>query len=303
VKQWLFQQEPVAALRATAKQLVGGGRPGRALEIDPDDTFIVSYPRSGNTWTRFLVANLLHRDGSTTFENIDARVPAIYKATSRELAGAPRPRILKSHEYFDPRYPRVIYIARDPRDVAVSYYYYRLKRRFMTDAVSIERFVTDFVAGRVGEFGTWYENVQSWLATRGGDEQRFLFTRYEDMKARPRDEVARMARFLGIPLAAAELDRVVDQSSFARMQELEKQTGAAWRPLKDSRSDIQFVRGGSVGGWRERLPRAASLAIESAWSDLMVKLGYACERPAAGAPRDESRVADLRARNGREQHP
>ncbi len=43
------------------------------LAVRPDDTFIVSYPRSGNTWTRFLIANLLHPQEPVTFANIERR--------------------------------------------------------------------------------------------------------------------------------------------------------------------------------------------------------------------------------------
>ena len=48
---------------------------GRSLAVYPDDTFIVSYPRSGNTWTRFLIANLLHPEEPATFANIERLVP------------------------------------------------------------------------------------------------------------------------------------------------------------------------------------------------------------------------------------
>ena len=43
------------------------------------------------------------------------------------MRALPRPRVLKSHESFQPHYPSVIYIVRDPRDVAVSYYHHAMK--------------------------------------------------------------------------------------------------------------------------------------------------------------------------------
>src|ERR671925_279845 len=102
--------------------LLGRRNAGRNLTVFPDDVFLVSYPRSGNTWTRFLIANLIYPSEPVNFANIESRVPEIYLWRDRDLRKLSRPRILKSHEYFDPRYKKTIYIARDPRDVAVSVY-------------------------------------------------------------------------------------------------------------------------------------------------------------------------------------
>ena len=95
----------------------------------PDDTFIVSYPRSGNTWTRFLVANLLFADRPVTFANIEELVPDAEAQSSLYMKRVPSPRVIKSHEYFDHRYPKMLYIVRDPRDVVLSYYNFSRKYR------------------------------------------------------------------------------------------------------------------------------------------------------------------------------
>src|SRR5437660_7753546 len=105
---------------AGARVFLGLHHPGRNLDVFDDDVFVVSYPRSGNTWTRFLIANLLHPEEPATFLNIGRLVPDAEVQSSRYMRGIPSPRVIKSHTYFDPRYPRVIYIVRDPRDVAPS---------------------------------------------------------------------------------------------------------------------------------------------------------------------------------------
>ena len=78
-------------------------RPGRNLEVFPDDTFLLSYPKSGNTWSRFLVANLIHAPEPVDFSNINRIIPDTEGTTKRYLNSLPRPRVLKSHQYFDPR--------------------------------------------------------------------------------------------------------------------------------------------------------------------------------------------------------
>ena len=153
-------------IKETAKVLLGRGKAGRNLTVFPDDIFIVSYPKSGNTWTRFLVGNLVYPKDVIDFSNIELKVPDIYQNINDILLRIPRPRILKSHEYFDPRYKKVIYIVRDPRDVAVSYYYYHIKVRRIDDKYPIDRFIQRFIRGELDSFGSWEENVGSWMGVR-----------------------------------------------------------------------------------------------------------------------------------------
>ncbi len=89
---------------------------GRDVEVLPGDVFIVSYPKSGNTWTRFLLGNLIYQDEPITFANVEDRLPSLYLYSNRKLRKLPR--ILKSHDCFDPRYKTVIYIVRERLSIA-----------------------------------------------------------------------------------------------------------------------------------------------------------------------------------------
>src|SRR5881392_1388832 len=159
---------------------------GRRVEVHPNDVFLVSYPRSGNTWVRFLIGNLAYPDDPVTFANIEHRIPSIYTYPNRVLRRLPR--ILKSHECFDPRYPRVIYIVRDPRDVAVSFYFYNIKVGVIPEEYSIEDFVRRFLApnvvGYADRVGCWQDHVLSWIRLRQG-KLGFALIRYEDLLADP----------------------------------------------------------------------------------------------------------------------
>ena len=76
-----------------------GSGPGRSLPILPDDVYLTSYPRSGNTWLRMVLSTL--RWGRSTLGTLNARIGDIYLVPEEELARLERPRWLKSHEPLD----------------------------------------------------------------------------------------------------------------------------------------------------------------------------------------------------------
>jgi len=257
------------------KFILGRDIAGRDLSVHADDTFVVSYPRSGNTWTRFLVANLLHPDEPANFANIERLVPDSEAQSCKYFKSIPRPRVIKSHQYFDPRFKKVIYIVRDPRDVALSYYDFQRKYRQIEDGYPLSKYVNDFVGGHLSsaDWGTWGENVGSWVATRQ-KHPGFLLLRYEDMVVDTERESAKIAVFMGLEPSRQLLANTIDLSSAERMRGLEKIQGSEWVSTKNKRSDIPFIRTASSGGWRNLLPPDAIAAIESAWGPLMTTLGY-----------------------------
>ena len=272
----------IFGIKSVLKYLMGTDIADRNVAVHPDDTFIVSYPRSGNTWTRFLIANLLHPEVEVGFANIDSFVPDTAALSSRALKRTPRPRVLKSHQYFDHRYPKVIYVVRDPRDVALSYYQFHLKYGFIHDGHPMEQFVADFVGGRLvsADWGTWSENVASWLYTRG-DGPTFLLARYEDLKQNTARELSRIARFLGVDARPELLSKVIERSSAQRMRELEAKDQDQWLGTRKHRKDIPFVGEASAGGWEQKLPPESTALIEATWGQLMITLGYKLSSRAA----------------------
>src|SRR2546423_3783309 len=155
-------------LVAGAKRALGLHCPGRDLDVFSDDVFLVSYPKSGNTWTRFLIANLLYPECNPDFTNINELIPDPEALSKRRLAQLPRPRIIKTHQYYHPNYKNIICIVRDPRDVAVSEYYFHRKRRAYVDDFPMEDHVRNFVAGNSTLYGGGGQNIATWLTTRAG---------------------------------------------------------------------------------------------------------------------------------------
>lgn len=268
------------ALAQVGRVVTGRQIAGRNLTVFPDDVFVTSYPRSGNTWTRFLISNLVYQDEPTTFANIEQRIPEIYFNSDHRMRSLARPRVLKSHECFQPNYPRVIYIVRDPRDVAVSFYHHNVKAGNIPDDYPMDAFIPRFIAAEFDrKWGSWADHVQSWLLLRQ-DRPGFLMMRYEDMKKTTITELARLVAFLEtcqfrqIDGSPEKLQRAVQLSSPERMRQLEKEQSADWVLTKKTRSDKPFVRTATSGGWKSTLSAAAVEAIEDAWGPIMESLGY-----------------------------
>jgi hypothetical protein len=262
-------------VKAVSSTVLGTAPAGRGLTVFPDDVFLASYFRSGSTWWRFLVGNLVHQDETVSFANLDRLVPSIHSVSDRKLRKLPR--ILNSHEPFDPRYPRVIYLVRDPRDVAVSFYYYNLKTRNLQDGFPLDEFVKRYVAGQpvsyANRLGSWEDHALSWIRMRQGRDS-FLLLRYEDLLAAPEKELPKAAALLRIDASPERIARAIRLSSASQMRSLEKKEWKQFSGTKESRQDIPFVREAKSGAWRQHLSEASVRLIEESWGSTMQSLGY-----------------------------
>ena len=244
-------------------------RRGRRLTVFPDDVFVASYPRSGNTWVRFLIANLLQQDAPASPEYVGARVPDIYHVPDSELLKLPRPRYLKTHEPFHPRYPRVVYILRDPRDVASSYLNFFRRRNRVDEETTLDAFLPRFVDGKL-PFGSWRDHVSEWITVRGGDAD-FLLVRYELLEEAPEGQLERIAAFLGIPPDGNAIRQAVERSGLDVMRALEEDRrqrgGTAEEGLRLGIAEI------GTEAEDERSKGAMDLLVDR-WAPTMRELGY-----------------------------
>jgi hypothetical protein len=275
----------------SAKYILGTVPPDRLIQAPHDASFLVSFPKSGNTWTRFLIGNLTHPDEPVTFANVDRIVPDIHGMAVRDVVTVLPPRIFKSHESFDPRYQRVIYIVRDPRDVAVSSYHFARKGRHIADSVPIEAYVSTIFLRGGHTYGSWAEHLRSWLvnpsniskmlrrqnfsiADLGPTGRRFILVRYEDLLDNTEQELGKVAEFMGLQVSSEQVTRAVKSSSVDKMKQLEQKQSHLWGSTKQGRKDINFVREARSGQWEKSLSAISVAEIESVWGYLMESLGY-----------------------------
>jgi len=241
--------------------------------IYPDDVFVVSYPKSGNTWMRFLIGNYL-TGNDCTFENCHRITPDIHM-NPEYCSEVERPRFIKSHSPYHPRYPNVIYIVRDGRDVAVSYYHHCLKMQNIPSDTSFSEFLGSFNAGEVDEFGTWSDHVHSWL-DQGADNM--ILVRYEDLLNDTESEFRRVLSFTGLSVDEAALSSALEASRFENMQRQERNQHDQLDVLKDSDASKRFVRKGKHGAWKNAFEERYYEAFLDTHASALQRLGYLSEK-------------------------
>uniref|UniRef100_A0A8C5F2A5 Sulfotransferase n=1 Tax=Gopherus evgoodei TaxID=1825980 RepID=A0A8C5F2A5_9SAUR len=169
------------------------------FQAQPDDLLISTYPKSGGrsstTWISEII-DMIYNDGDPEKCKRDAiymRVPFLEFAVPGIPTGVEllrqtpaQRRLVKTHlpvqllpVSFWEQDCQMIYVARNPKDVAVSYYHFYQMAKVHPEPGPWDHFLADFMAGAVS-FGSWYQHVRGWWEKRR--EQRVLYLFYEDMK-------------------------------------------------------------------------------------------------------------------------
>jgi hypothetical protein len=273
---------------------------------------LASYPKSGNTWLRALLTNFLgpgdqpadinnlgagrgeHAASRALFDElagvqasafdrpaIDRLRPEVY----RRLAAASKEDVfIKAHDAWartdagEPMFPAevtrvVLYVVRNPLDVAVSWAHHR----GVTAAATVTQMcggpAPDDDQGHLGgqlpqHIGSWHGHVRSWLDASG---LPCHVVRFEDLHRDPEPTFARVLEACGLPADPALVRRSVEFSDFAelRRQELERGFGE-----RSPNARGEFFRRGKVGGWRTDLPGALALRLTDCNREMMMRFGY-----------------------------
>ncbi len=283
--------------------------------------WLASYPRSGNTWLRAFLHNLLRNSDEPydinrlqdfTLIDSDARWyrmldPRLPTELTKEEVAAFRPRahaamtaafpdtvLVKTHSALveDRGTPMItlehtagaIYVVRNPLDVAVSYsHHYGVS---LDEAVAAMNRPGNQSIGNQEDFvyelhGSWSEHVRSWTAA---PNQALHVVRYEDMAEKPGDAFGGVARFLGLDVGSDRLARAVERSRFGVLQQQEARHGFRERSRKADR----FFRAGEVGQGSRRLTPDLIDALCAANRESMMRFGY---WPASPGSRPEGHAA------------
>jgi hypothetical protein len=251
------------------------------LGLKPQDVFQASYPRSGSTWLRFMLFEILCGE-EPGFKKLEDRLPEIqwHRGVAPILPNGGR--LIKTHEQYRKDYKRAIFLVRDVRDVLLSGYA-RAVEVGIADLVSkgdFDSFLQAFMDGSALQMGSWQEHSRSYLESPIARDGNLLVVKYEELRKSPERTLAQIIQFLGITLNTQVIRKAIEDNSLQQMRKKEDNAREAGEesvllsPHKSSREDGRFVRKGSVGGWRGKLTEAQLKLVDHYAGDTLATLGY-----------------------------
>ncbi|XP_011684337.1 PREDICTED: sulfotransferase 1C4-like [Wasmannia auropunctata] len=244
------------------------------FKICPDDVWIVTYPRSGTTVTQeliWLVANdmnfeeALQRTLLERFPFIDTTVilddqifsttvsngQNMDKYTVEFVQNQPSPRFIKSHIPID-LLPtvinsgcKIVYVARNPRDVVVSWYNFQKDIKIFEFQGSFERFCNNFMDDNT-HYSPYWKHVKEAWAIR--DKANMLFLFYEDLIKDLPGTIKKIAAFFGKAYSDEQIAKLAEH---LKIENFRKNPMVNQPSPSSTMNPEAFIRQGQVNSWKE----------------------------------------------------
>ncbi|KAM3922400.1 sulfotransferase 2B1-like [Leptodactylus fuscus] len=249
------------------------------FEVFDDDIYNVTFPKSGTNWM-IEILNLIKHKGDVTKTNatpIFSRSPWYELPASQEqVQKLDSPRIISSHlphhifakSYFKSK-AKIIYTMRNPRDIIVSLFHFTKILSLYTPIENFQNFIEEFIQGKVA-FGSWFDHVKGWMQMK--DHERFFFITYEELLQDLRGSVVRICKFLGQELDDAQIDSVVEHSTFKSMKDNPMSNWSQMPSDIMDQSKGAFMRKGISGDWKNHFTVAQSEYFDKIYQEKMKDL-------------------------------
>lgn len=235
------------------------------IVVKPQDVYLVSFPKSGNTWMRFLLINYLFnfKNEKLIYDDLEKFIPSVHKSSKKSINSRKGDRIIKSH-FVEPFYPKIIYVIRDGRDALVSYYYYQKDLRGFEG--SFEDFYdSDFSS----DAGTWDEHLRAAIKYEEKNSNDIIFIKYEDLKSNPEEVFGKVITFLGKSIDKKQLKFAIENSSFNKLKQMQESDGVEIEERK-----INFFRKGTSNQWTNYFSEKMNSHFVEKSQDLLKRFNY-----------------------------
>ncbi|XP_068631874.1 sulfotransferase 1C4-like [Battus philenor] len=244
------------------------------LEVRPDDIWVASYSRSGTTWLQELVWLVMNDLDFATASSVSISkryafieyptlASEIKKDTSssphgkakateedyRTLPRLPSPRFVKTHTPLSLLPPKLIdtakvfYIARDPRDVTVSYHFMHIMFRYFDQSVQFKESWELFKKNLIFHTPLEEQVREAWELR---DHPNMMFLLYEEMKKDLPGVIDKVCSFLGKEYTAEQKEKLNEYLQFENMNR-KSPFQSSGPDNKDS--ELKFMRKGKNGNW------------------------------------------------------
>ncbi|GFO08647.1 sulfotransferase family cytosolic 1b member 1 [Plakobranchus ocellatus] len=275
------------------------------LEIREDDIIICAYPKAGTHWVWEIARYLLA--GATTGVPLAEKDNCMIEwMPASSLDNLPSPRVLNTHLLFRqlPRQVKqkrckIIYVNRNPKDLAVSCYHHHLKlSQFYNYEGTWDDFLPLFLNGQL-DYGSWFDYVKDWEKTvQDNPDVPIYVTSYEKLKQvryvssrhgvswtvrvvkNPVDEITELSQFIGGSSGRCDRQfaaRVEEKCSFRSMK-----SRKGWFDMSNEGEAIMY-RKGEVGDWKNWFSVLQNEAMDGYlkqyMSDAKTKFLYDLPRP------------------------
>ncbi|MCU1296842.1 MAG: sulfotransferase [Acidobacteriaceae bacterium] len=241
----------------------------------PEDVFLACYPKSGSTWFRFMLYEILTGDPAE-FGNVNAgsRIVGEHFYAPGILPGGGR--FIGTHETYRGAYHKVIYLVRDVRDVAISHF--RREWHMGVGSRTFDDYLFRLMTGRK-RHGSWPGHVLSYLDSDLAKTDQFMLVRYEDLRHNTEEVLTQVLHFLAVPVDGGVIRGAIQNNSLQAMRTKEDRLHASGirvvkHPFKSSREEGRFVYKGETGGWRGKLPPEQLDLIDRYAGYVLARLGY-----------------------------